>query len=547
MVVFGSTRTHHRMWVAIEDAGFEVRDMLTWMYGQGMPKSYNVGQAVEKLLTTGAARRADRDLGIGRRYVGQHAELNKTGGPVQLTTDDAQQWEGWGTGLKPGCEPILLARKPLTEKNVAVNVLKFGTGAININATRISTEGETVHTPKSDPSKREGVVGSDLGFSKGTNEKMAAAQKASVERTNTLGRWPANILLQCTCDNPQPLPERVKSRAKEPAKDRRYANKGATNITGNPGATRRDGGGFAHGPDCPAGILDAQSGKKRSGRSKQEHAAYEGESVTGLIRGRSSPENQYDDFGGASRFFATMRYSDQELLLGYAKAIMEAWNNELVNTADSRSHLPSEVVASALNDAVILASRGEIRLSDCQVLSTSVTPSELRQLCENTIALTLSIELKFLPASFHIDTGPLKVSRAKSVARKKQTDTTMITPSPTSSDGCAAVVTLTTTKNGSEAGAAASATRFKYCPKATKSERGADNKHPTVKPIALMRWLVRLVTPPEGIVVDPFCGSGSTLIAAVEEGFGFVGIDSDPDYCAIAQSRVQLAEETKRG
>jgi site-specific DNA-methyltransferase (adenine-specific) len=83
------------------------------------------------------------------------------------------------------------------------------------------------------------------------------------------------------------------------------------------------------------------------------------------------------------------------------------------------------------------------------------------------------------------------------------------------------------------------ASRFFYCPKASKSERGPDNKHPTVKPLALMRWLIQLVTPPGGIVVDPFCGSGSTLVAAVQENFDSLGIDIDAAYCAMARQRLK--------
>lgn len=99
-----------------------------------------------------------------------------------------------------------------------------------------------------------------------------------------------------------------------------------------------------------------------------------------------------------------------------------------------------------------------------------------------------------------------------------------------------------------------SAARFYYCAKASRKERnagletsvgekeigvGAGNSHPTVKPLALMRYLVRMITPPGGIVLDPFCGSGSTGCAAVQEGFGFIGIEQDEDYCQIAQARIQ--------
>jgi len=85
------------------------------------------------------------------------------------------------------------------------------------------------------------------------------------------------------------------------------------------------------------------------------------------------------------------------------------------------------------------------------------------------------------------------------------------------------------------------ASRFFYCAKASKSERGEGNNHPTVKPLALMRYLCRLVTPPDGVVLDPFCGSGSTLVGALQEGFRYIGIEKDPDYVNIAYARTKHA------
>ena len=90
-------------------------------------------------------------------------------------------------------------------------------------------------------------------------------------------------------------------------------------------------------------------------------------------------------------------------------------------------------------------------------------------------------------------------------------------------------------------GDSGSASRFFYCAKASKSERGEGNNHPTVKPLALMRYLCRLVTPPDGVVLDPFCGSGSTLVGALQEGFRYLGIEKDPDYVNIAYHRTKGA------
>ena len=87
-------------------------------------------------------------------------------------------------------------------------------------------------------------------------------------------------------------------------------------------------------------------------------------------------------------------------------------------------------------------------------------------------------------------------------------------------------------------GDSGSAARFFYCAKARKKDRGEDNDHPTVKPNALMGWLVRLVCPQNGVVLDPFMGSGSTGVACMDEGMSFIGIDLDPHYCEIAEMRI---------
>jgi DNA modification methylase len=570
LIAFGGTRTHHRMWCAIEDAGFEVRDMLTWMYGTGFPKSLDVSKAIDK--AAGAERkvigvnphhrpRSHMEENTWRQAEGRGASPMSSPDLTTPATDEAKQWEGYGTALKPAVEPILLARKPLSEPTVAVNVLKWGTGALAIDATRIGTEKITQH-----------------GRDDSENRAMSGRNYAEPAGREWVGRWPANVIFECTCDDPQPLPEKARERKGEPTQSKLYKDAGATNFAAKPGAVRREGGGFVHQPDCPAGMLDAQSGKLHAPVSSGRKGAASASGFLGEL-GAQSQERNYDDSGGASRFFFTARSSQDELLLCRAKAIMEAWNPDLANTVDSSSCLSSEAVVSALSDAVVVASCGEMRVNECQVPSTGATPSALRRLCENAIILTLSTEPKSLPASFRIDTVPSKVSRAKRAARKKPTGTTTTTPSRTSSDGYAVVVTLATIGSSTEAGAAGSATRFRYAAKASRAERergledfepvtGAEavnrkpdtaglkspragagrsakeirNTHNTVKPIALMRWLVRLVTPPGGLVLDPFCGSGSTLIAAREEGHDFVGIDLSPEYCRIAEARVGGAE-----
>jgi site-specific DNA-methyltransferase (adenine-specific) len=140
LLAFAGTRTQHRMAVRIEDAGFEIRDMIAWVYGSGFPKSLNIGKAVDKLQGNEREVVGEQKLmGTARRMKG--GNYGDFGGEdtadVVNLTKGTSEWEGWGTSLKPALEPITVARKPLSEKTVAKNVLKWGTGGINIDGSRV--------------------------------------------------------------------------------------------------------------------------------------------------------------------------------------------------------------------------------------------------------------------------------------------------------------------------------------------------------------------------------------------------------------------------
>ena len=185
LLAFAGTRTQHRMAVRIEDAGFEIRDMIAWVYGSGFPKSLDVGKAIDKAAgaereVTGVIKRApagsdDPTQSGGRNY--------RMGGEQFITTpatEAARQWQGWGTALKPAMEPITVARKPLVG-TVASNVLAHGTGALNIDGCRVeSPDG----VPLFGNGRREAVsaYSNGLGCDGRTGE------------TSTAGRWPANLI-----------------------------------------------------------------------------------------------------------------------------------------------------------------------------------------------------------------------------------------------------------------------------------------------------------------------------------------------------------------
>jgi DNA modification methylase len=196
LLAFGGTRTYHRLTCAIEDAGWEIRDCIMWVYASGFPKSHNVGKAI------------DKELGANREKImapipGRSGDKRHTGSVTltpnlsrggfrdisQPVTDAARQWDGWGTALKPAWEPIIVARKPL-DGTVAKNVLEHGTGAINIGGSM---------NPWADAADRDRKKGD---FSKLIASGLADGPVFGKDsrdhnfeyKPNETGRWPTNLI-----------------------------------------------------------------------------------------------------------------------------------------------------------------------------------------------------------------------------------------------------------------------------------------------------------------------------------------------------------------
>lgn len=334
LLAFSGSRTYHRMVVAIEDSGFEIRDQIMWLYGSGFPKSLNVSKAIDK------AAGAEREV-VGSRPLTGNGKTMRSGfhqpdgtgaGETEKqdvfeftapATPEAQQWEGWGTALKPAHEPIVVARRPLIG-TVANNVLTYGTGALNIDGSRVGTEIVTTTNGK-------GFNGS---FEGGTNNNGGAQHE---------GRWPANVI--------------------------------------------HDG-----------------SDEVLAGFPNEE-----------------------------GRFFYCAKASKSERNAGL-------------------EGLPEREGAAKGNG--------------------------LARTCATCGAGTL--------------------------------------------EGC-------------------------DCPDRTFENPKRQNFHPTVKPLALMRYLIKLVTPPNGVVLDPFLGSGTTAVAATLEGFDWIGCEMTEDYWPIIEARVEWAQvESKK-
>ena len=382
ILVFGGTRTYHRMACGIEDAGFEVRDMIEWFYGGGFPKSLDVSKQLDKI------NGEERDvIGVRSEYAARACKSNfnqfssikpskqgintpefqKHMGEITIpTSEQAIQWDGWGTGLKPAHEPILLARKPISEHNIAGNVVKWGTGGINIDKCRICTNENT---------------GRKCGKMQFLN--MMENDGDLITTKHQQGRFPANLILGCCCEEDELVEGIVNSGGGE-----KTIMEGITSI-------KHHGKAFNYGdekgiekcvihtnPNCMCEIIDEVSGDAKS---------------------------------GASRFFYQPKASASE------------------------------------------------RWFYCK-------------LCERAYQIKNRDK--------HIHNAPTE-------------------------------------------------TRYNHL-----------EFHPTQKPTQLIQYLIRLITPPNGTILDPFLGSGTALVAAEREKLNCTGIDNNQIYCNIANQRIK--EELKQ-
>jgi DNA modification methylase len=479
LVAMGGTRTYHKLAMAIEDAGFEMRDSIAefydssdaagaflaslsrdqlellerampgdalaaWLYGSGFPKSLDVSKAIDK--QAGAEREIVGDkLDLPGYHLNGHQGGAAFGHGIssstpetrlraaQVTaasTDDAKRWSGWGTALKPAFEPIVIARKPIAARNVAENVLAYGVGAINIDGCRIATGdslggGEEKHV--SVEGKHEGWQRPWMRDAESV-EAHAARVRDKVRLAEQLGRWPANAVLThsegCLEIGERQVSGRTINRFTDGAKPfGGGAGHPYESITSAPEVVSQ----WQCVETCPVRLVDNQSGAVGASAPSPADAPSPPHRNTYGDRKRVAG-TFFDDEGGASRFFSNFNGRDGE--------------------------------ASA-----------ERRYTDNG--GTNFAP---------------------LPGIRRNDGAP---------------------PS-----------------------------RFYYTSKASRSERNervqgeATNHHPTVKPLDLMRWLCRMVTPLGGTVLDPFAGSGSTLVAALQEGFNALGIEREAEYVSIAQQRI---------
>jgi DNA modification methylase len=474
VAAFGASRQYHRMACAIEDAGFEIRDSLMWVYGTGFPKSHDVSKGI------------DREAGAVREVVGEGEpfgrgsirnksrveagyrpiELNPEGGVSQITapaTPQAAEWEGWGTALKPAFEPIVLARKPLSEGTVAANVLRWRTGALNIGASRVPSP--------------DGVA--RVQYHKtGAESMFSGINGGTLVDPSFDGRWPANVV-----------------------------HDGSDEVVGAFPNTK-------------------------SGSFNGERSADKFRGVYGAFKGAKGEREYQGNEGSAARFFFNASESDEQWV---ARNSGKCVANDAPSSFSLLSELAvsalSRAVAQSMPQLVLTSTVSP-------ALSMNVTPSELKRLSETLTETIQSIERKCLhePLPVRLSLSDSLVNIAV-VCERIDTIMITISPSKSSGCVEPAIFSITRQNSAvGVKDCVPSSARFHYSAKASKADR-AGSKHPTVKPIALMEWLCTLITPPGGTILDPFAGSGTTGIAATRRGFSVLLCEREAEYVQDIRSR----------
>jgi len=495
LLAFGGTRTFHRLVCAIEDAGFEIRDTIAWVYGSGFPKSYDISKGIDKQAG------AEREVVGNRGYSSPDIRGNSSNGrgisgennigrdrlTVPLTapsTPEAQLWHGWGTALKPAFEPIVVAMKPIDGTYVN-NALTWGVAGLWIDGGRVETDGSDGGVwGSSNKTCQDGRI-----FNASPNGTDYRSQQ------HPQGRFPANVI-----------------------------HDGSDEVTG----------------------LFPMTGVSSGGRIGNKGSAL---NMMGTDFQAGDPG--YGDSGSAARFFMTCKQDDLcSLCLTPKHSIMSNIDNSEV--IQCKSLFANNVEKSLTTTQATTLNIAQESVQDWLIEKAVHFAKSVGNLCEEcaTSIVREVVEIKtwdsknvVSPVIQDFIGNSNKCILIQNLAQYAEIwdsiDTTPTTTSLLTLFGYARRV-ITNYIQETEKTAPK---RFLYSPKASRSERNAGlegtNHHPTIKPIELMRYLVRLTkTPTGGVVLDPFTGSGTTGIACVLEGREFIGIEREAEYVEIAEKRI---------
>jgi len=468
LLAFAGSRMYHRLAVGVEDAGFEIRDQIMWIYGSGFPKSHNIGKAVDKLNGI-EIEKGDKFNVVGGTNASNGGSKFRSDHPDYVKPEYQNDWNGWGTALKPAHEPIVMARKPF-KGTVADNVLEWGTGGINVDGCRIGNEVRTTPIHSTDVKEDNTLFG-----------LHPTIQHERVETTE--GRFPANIIF-----------------------------------------------------DEEAGkILDEQSGIRKTGDIKPYISKDDG--IFGTMKNKLHINSFKGDTGGASRFFYCPKASKKDRNSGLENKIKLniLWKNMaqedlkvqlLVDTEYLAIKATEEFIAENKNDiGWNIELFGKLLMEQFQKDMTSTTKIK-------TNSITTSVIYNWL-------IGLLTKDWMEDVFLKKMDGTNLVENAESSNTK---MTTIKVKKDGLN-----QSVKFVLGKELVEiSLEESKSTHPTVKPTDLMAYLIRLVTPKGGVVLDPFMGSGSTGKAAVREGMNFIGIEREDEYMEIAKTRIEHEQKKNK-
>jgi DNA modification methylase len=567
---FAGSRTADLIGFGLRMAGFESRDsiarcypVLYWTYGSGMPKSHNIGKAIDKKLgktrTTvvgikpGHEEFANRgnnssvvnlsesgplSEGFSRPWMKDPEQVEKYHRQYAPETAQAAEWEGWGSGLKPAAEPILVFRKPL-RGTLAHNVMTYGTGGLNIDATRVrhaSKEDFETHKAQVDAVREKGGV---RGNSWKNDSDLSGANEVKEG-----GRWPANLLLEHSAACRKVGTQTIAPHPQGPDRFQKTTGGDFSEAYGNQLAQDEPEVSpvWECAEGCPVRAMDDQSGDRPStltGRAdpngSHEHPGTEMNPNSTFLGERTHLSKVYADAGGASRFFTQIEGETGDSSKG-------RWPANLV-----LQHAEGCVSKGAKR---VKRGSGDIKGTEPSD-STNGIYGKYSKRAPNNVG---EDGFETIEAWECIDGCPVKTLDEQSGVLKSGKDVNP-TDGPVSGFFGQEMAYYSKDANyGDEGGASRFYSQFdgvpfRYIAKANRKEAGCGEfevQHVTVKPLELMRWLVKLVTHKGGVVLDPYCGSGSTLHAAVLEGMHYIGIERDEASYAEARRRLDIVHARER-
>jgi hypothetical protein len=525
LLAFAGTRTQHRMACRIEDAGFEIRDMIAWVYGSGFPKSLDVSKAIDK--AAGAKGHDSVGFNVAGKTSGlgviQRPELRSDHADCvkpQGITPEAQQWAGWGTALKPSFESVTWATKPVDPMGYCAIILE--------NLTELEAQ-------------------------------CLQIASAAVSSSRPI---------------PAGLPEAKIASAQEPAATQHGGEQERKTATGAAGATSSP-------VDTSASTLAAASialsiasswrhtlegvyARGRTSTTETESKTTTDWKTLSCCLSQITPESIIQACNLPGGFSANASTAAQ--IFSASLALLQATHTlsaiepatwqaldgslaEAVSPSLDPVVMARKPLAGTVAACVLQHGTGALNVDGCRVEAVEGRPLIISHGDGFGSGEHVTAYGNGLSGSRH--GGTTTTGRwPANLIHDGSDEVVGLFPETVSGKPCGKRNATTGFSTGITPGAtdltgfgdSGSAARFFYTAKASKADRGEGNTHPTVKPLDLMAYLCRLVTPPGGVVLDPFMGSGTTIKAAIGEGFHAIGIERDPAYFAMVQQRMDGAQ-----